>query len=439
MTEYKNRPLRVFLCHAKEDKAYIRKLYQLLNQNGIDSWLDEEKILPGQSWKSEISKAINNSDIIVVCLSKKSVTKEGFVQKEIKFALDKADEKPEDTIFIIPARLDECEVPYRLVEWQWVDLFRRSGISSLFESIISRAEQIGALVPDKSTLKLFLPINLPSVGVSAVEPKPGVDSQVKTRISRKPAKNPLPDGDEFTWANMVFKKIPAGQFIMGCNIANVLAADDEGPIHNIVIPYDYWIGRFPITNQHFAEFVSWSHYNFKWADGWKKKARHPVVAGHWEDVMAYIKWLNEFEFFSKDLPDGFCFRLPTEAEWEKAARGTDGRTWPWGNEFGRKCNSSEIYIRDTTECGAYSPEGDSIYGVGDMAGNVLEWTQSIYRPYPYLIAQDPDDLEASGQRVLRGGYYDSNYCDVRTTARFLASNYPYPVGFRLVVVPYNRR
>src|SRR5688572_509318 len=121
MTDTK-RP-HVFLCHASEDKPAVRKLYERLVKDGIDAWLDEEKLLPGQDWKHEISKAVKNSDAIIVFLSSHSVKKAGFVQKEIKLALDIAQEKPQGTIYFIPARLDESPVPDSLSEYQWVDLF----------------------------------------------------------------------------------------------------------------------------------------------------------------------------------------------------------------------------------------------------------------------------------------------------------------------------
>jgi hypothetical protein len=88
MAELSNRPLRVFLCHASGDKPKVRELYRRLLAEGLDVWLDEAKLLPGQNWRVEIPKAVRNSDVVIVCLSKGSVSKEGYVQKEIKFALD---------------------------------------------------------------------------------------------------------------------------------------------------------------------------------------------------------------------------------------------------------------------------------------------------------------------------------------------------------------
>ncbi len=142
------RKLRVFLCHSSQDKPIVRELYRRLNAEGwIDPWLDEEKLLPGQDWRQEIPQVVHNSDVVVVCLSKNSINKSGFVQKEIKLALDVADEKPDGAIFVIPARLEECEVPSRLSRWQWVNLifdgknFNRQEYERLLRSLQLLAER----------------------------------------------------------------------------------------------------------------------------------------------------------------------------------------------------------------------------------------------------------------------------------------------------------
>lgn len=118
------RKLRVFLCHSSTDKPIVRDLYQrLLSEPWLDPWLDEENLLPGQDWDMEIEKAVEAADVVLVCVSNNSVTKEGYVQRELKFALDVALEKPEGTIFIVPLRLDDCNLPRRLRTWQYVDYF----------------------------------------------------------------------------------------------------------------------------------------------------------------------------------------------------------------------------------------------------------------------------------------------------------------------------
>lgn len=137
-----NRRLKIFLCHSKDDKAKVKKLYRRLVADNFDAWLDEEKLMPGQDWDLEIRKAVRNSDTVVVCLSNSSTTKAGYIQKEIRFALDIADEKPEGTIFIIPARLEVCNVPDRINRFQWVDLFEKIGYSKLKESLHLRMDDL---------------------------------------------------------------------------------------------------------------------------------------------------------------------------------------------------------------------------------------------------------------------------------------------------------
>lgn len=144
MANIERRPLKVFLCHASGDKPYVRDLYKRLVREGIDAWLDQEKLLPGQDWRVEIPRAVQEADVVVICLSNKSITKEGYIQKEIKFALDSAEEKPDGTIFLIPARIEDCVVPEKLSRWQWVDLFEENGFVKLLRSLKLRADKVGA-------------------------------------------------------------------------------------------------------------------------------------------------------------------------------------------------------------------------------------------------------------------------------------------------------
>lgn len=146
-----NRRLNVFLCHAKEDKPTVRELYRQLTAEGwMDVWLDEENLFPGQEWDMEIEKAVEAADVVIVCLSSFSVSKEGYVQKEIRFVLNIADEKPEGTIFVVPLRLDDCQVPRRIRAWQYVDYFpkanQKRAYARLLESLKLRAGKIGISV-----------------------------------------------------------------------------------------------------------------------------------------------------------------------------------------------------------------------------------------------------------------------------------------------------
>jgi hypothetical protein len=186
MPESSNRPLRVFLCHASADKPAVRGLYTRLVSDGVDAWLDQEKLIPGQNWQVEIPKAVKNSDVVIVCISGKSVNKEGYVQKEIKFALDIADEKPEGTIFIIPARLEDCDTPDRLSMYHWVDLFSKDGYERLLRALTSRAEQIGATPPSKKAGLFSLPKATPKITLPEKIKKEPNQEPSKPRLNVNP-------------------------------------------------------------------------------------------------------------------------------------------------------------------------------------------------------------------------------------------------------------
>ena len=194
-------------------------------------------------------------------------------------------------------------------------------------------------------------------------------------------------------------RIPAGEFLMGSDPAqDEDAQDDEQPQHRVYVP-EYSIGKYPVTNEQYAAFVKATGYEASghWGKGEipSGKENHPEVYVFWDDAVAYCQWLSE--------ATGQNLRLPTEAEWEKAARGTDGRIYPWGNEWDpTRLNSLEGGPEDTMPVGHYSPGGDSPYGVADMAGNVWEWCT---------------DGNNDRARVLRGGAFNSNASWVRCATR----------------------
>lgn len=143
-----SRRLSIFLCHSSHDKQAIRNLHRRLLSDGFDPWLDEEKLLPGQDWEYEIPRAVRGSDVVIVFLSHSSINKTGYLQKEIKYALDVADEQLAGTIFLIPLKGEECPVPDRLRRWQWVNLFEDSGYERLKQSLNSRANELGLSAPN---------------------------------------------------------------------------------------------------------------------------------------------------------------------------------------------------------------------------------------------------------------------------------------------------
>jgi hypothetical protein len=136
---------RIFLCHAKEDKPRVKELYHQPKAAGYHPWLDEEDLLPGQDWELEIRHAIRGSDFFLACLSEKSVDKRGYVQKELKLGLDELDRMPEGNIYLIPVRLERCQVPERLQSRQWVDLFLSGGFERLRRALDFQSEEKPAI------------------------------------------------------------------------------------------------------------------------------------------------------------------------------------------------------------------------------------------------------------------------------------------------------
>lgn len=134
--------LKVFLCHSRDDKEHVRMLYMRLLALGCEPWLDTESLLPGQDWDNEIRKAIRNSHVFVACLSGSSVTKRGYVQKEIRFAIDVADEIPDGDIFVVPIKLEPCEAPESLSKWQWLNAYE-DGYDRLIASLAYQTEKLG--------------------------------------------------------------------------------------------------------------------------------------------------------------------------------------------------------------------------------------------------------------------------------------------------------
>jgi len=358
-----------------EHRWYI---YVRLLTDGIAPWLDEEDLLPGSDRQLEKLKAVRSSDVVIICLSRRAITKAGDVQKEIRDALDvagdvhkvwytlgaagdvqeeimyalgAADVRQGGAIFI-PLRLEKCEVPKRLSRWQPVDLFEETGYERLLRALRARAKSLGLAAGDRW-------------------------------------RNPK-DGKEMV-------RVPAGRFLYGKE-----KREAELP--------EFWIDKAPVTNAEYARFVAETGHeppeHWEGETPPKEIAGHPVTFVSWDDATAYAGWA-----------DG---RLPTEQEWEKAARGTDGREYPWGEWAEDRCNSKEAGIGGTTPVGQYSPQGDSPYGCVDMAGNVWEWTASEHE---------------QGGRVLRGGAFGNEGGGARCATRVGdAPDFRVLVnGFRVVV------
>lgn len=519
------RPLKVFLCHASGDKPKVRELYSYLKRRGVQPWLDAVDLLAGQNWQTEIPKALESSDTIIICLSKGSVDKAGYVQKEIKFALDKALEMPEGHIFIIPARFDECNVPYSLINYHWVDLFNDGGYEKLMESLKHQATQLQRTSiqtlklteaesltepyllntkkpvptsPTKSNLKakeqhrkLKTEYIVAIIGAAAIliaaligiSPQifkttipPGMTIVATTTVTQTstasllptqtlqpsltptasftptasstptasftPTLTPLPT--EITDSKGVLMRlIPEGKFTMGidpneasakCKKASpnancsVSIFENQSPAHSVYLD-NFYIDKFEVTNFHYQECViaekcnvplsvgSYLHDSYYDDPEFKN---YPVTNVNWYMANTYCQWRG--------------MRLPTEAEWEKAARGTDQRIYPWGNEFNgtflnycdENCKLGQAYkafndgAEDTSPVGNY-PQGISPYGVFDMAGNVAEWVSDSYQA-DYYATLTPDVInplgpEASDLKVIKGGAWNFGVPSLLTTTR----------------------
>ena len=211
-------------------------------------------------------------------------------------------------------------------------------------------------------------------------------------------------------------QVPAGAFVMGSDKGGEGVYDDETPAHSVHVD-GFEICRYPLTNFQYRAFLAANPGHEApedWTDGTYPagKACHPVVHISWEDAQAYAQWISQ--------ATGRTYRLPTEAEWEKAARGSDGCRYPWGDDFDKdRCNTREGGIEGTTPVGSY-PGGASPYGVMDMAGNVWEWCADWYDEDYYKSApeRNPEGPETGEYRVLRGGCWLAPRSRARCACRY---------------------
>ena len=523
MSETK-RPLKVFLCHASADKPAVLDLYKRLVADGVDAWLDAESLIAGQKWEVEIPKAIRDSDVVIVCLSEKSINKEGYVQREIKFALDIADEKPEGMIFIIPAKLEECKVPDRLSTYHWVELIEEEGYRRLMRALRMRADKIDVTlqVPNswlqshleepaqkialdskllqtqvrefvrlinsrflkKISPRIIIAIlaSLTFVIVAALKPeffsqppifstpsattiippsltfnhtlpaKTFTPSKTPTKtatlevmqtftpsitITQKSASATLSFPVEITDAKgvqMVY--VPSGSFTMGYG-----GVVNQGPTRKVFLS-SFYIDKYEVSEKMYAQCVQDEACEIPNAGVWrtidqyidaKVNDNFPVVHVNWEMAGKYCEWREA--------------RLPTEAEWEKAARGSGNSLFPWGSVYNgnvanlcdKNCESVSSNSDFNDGYGWLAPvdafsRGASSYGVYNMVGNVNEWVGDLYSTY-YIRDQltNPKGPTAttSNSHVIRGGAYNSDEWPLPVSiSRWLSSNGGKDIGFR---------
>lgn len=409
----------VFISHAREDKeAIARPLAEALRAKGLHVWYDEYTLSLGDRLRRSIDQGLARCRYGIVILSPHFFAKE-WPQKELD-GLVQRENRGEKVILPVWHNMDAEQIRrYSLQLADRIGVQSDAGLERVVAEVLRVAGRSNKepaegkeVVGDKET-------ELPWDGS-------GTASIVPASII----------GD--VWVldaplSMEFVRIPAGEFLMGSDPqVDQDAYDFEMPLHRVYLP-EYYIGRYPVTVEQYAAFAPATEIEMRRSQE-RERANHPVTRVSWHAALAFCRWLSE--------RSAQRIRLPSEAEWEKAARGTDGRLYPWGNRppNAQLCNH-DTFVIDTTEVACY-PAGTSPFGVLDMAGNVWEWTNTVWGAsgdsptykYPYNALDGREDFSAPGARVLRGGAFLSDARGVRCACR--SGNYPdfrfWNIGFRVV-------
>lgn len=372
-TETLRDPKMVFISHAHQDSDFAQRLAADLRDAGLRVWVAPDSIRPGEKWVEAINRGLDESGVLLAIMSPSAVASR-WVQAEIAAAIEL---ESKGSLRFVPVEFAPASLPVLWQAYQAVS-FRRDYNEGL-STLVSHLSGMEDLAPTEQ-------------------------SQNTTAKPQVAANRTVHD---HTGMEMVY--IPAGPFAYGASTEDSMAYSDERPMRNIELP-EYWISRYPVTNRQYAQFVVATGHRapIHWKNNKPspQSLDHPVVNVVWESAEAFCRWAG--------------LRLVTEHEWEKAARGLDGRVFPWGNQLPslNMCNF-DFNVGDTTPVGLYSPAGDSPFGCGDMAGNVWEWTDSWY------------DAEGVA-RVLRGGSWETSATSCRVTRREIGvpSQAVATVGFR---------
>ncbi|MEN9424690.1 MAG: hypothetical protein RL122_2073 [Pseudomonadota bacterium] len=394
---------QVFISYARDggvSEQAATALHEQLVQAGIATFRDVENIDPGSHWAAVIEQQLLASQLMVVVVSKPALDPQRWVMRECLFAANKR-------IPIIPVLVERVDLPLWLMHINALDFTQTQywGRLLLAVSKYIAVEPVMATVPlaqpapkpqqlleaERLLQELQNPQVLPprrfEIGnrLNAIgDPRPGVGLDA----------NGLPDID---WV-----KIPAGEFIY-----------QDGRRLRLG---DYQMSRYPVTNQQFQAFEKAGGYKTdEWWDGLQKpdslpshfwtEGNRPVESVDWYESIAFCRWLS-----AKTDQE---IRLPTEQEWEKAARGIDGWKYPWGNEFKSEYLNAECKLDGISAVGLY-PQGQSPYGLMDMAGNVWEWCLNKHKE-PQMITPD----FSGAYRVLCGGSWRSDAQLVCSASRSL--------------------
>jgi formylglycine-generating enzyme required for sulfatase activity len=371
----------IFISYASQDRDRIGALVEALEARGWSVFWDTA-LLPGETWLGKISSELDAARCVVVVWSKGSIGSH-WVHEE-------AGEGQRRKI-LVPAMIDPVTIPLGFRSFQAANLVGWNG-----------AAGHGELEKMLRAIERHVPLAAKAVaavaGGSVVLPAPSEDNLVT---------------------------IPAGTFWMGAQKTDKngrnydpQAEDRESPVHQVTFK-DFRIARFPVTVREFAGFQEdggyqveryWSAGGFGivgWPDNWDdqlKNPQRPVVGVSWFEASAYCAWAG--------------LRLPTEAEWERVARGPHSTRYPWGNEppLDESRANYNRKIGHPTPAGQY-PAGRSVEGVDDLLGNVWEWCSDWYADYREGSQVNPAGPEKGGWRVLRGGCLFVNPRCVRVSFR----------------------
>lgn len=429
-----------FISHAHADNALCDRYAAALQQRGVDVWYDRHNIQGGQRLGKEIETQLERRSALVVLLTPASVASY-WVDMEVSAFRDLAAHDP--SRLLLPVRIADCPVPLLMRGLFWID-----ALSLPFEQAI---DTIAAALVQPGAAPVSAPPS-PSPAVPAASSLPAQPGPAPVPAAATPALHLTPTslytlgfrGYSIAGVECVLPPIcpvPGGVFTMGSDTAyDKDAFDDETPQYPMRVD-GFSIGQHPVTVAEYACAVRANavrepptrEYSGKKTDWQTQLAHldHPVVCVSWENAVAYTRWLAS--------ATGQPWRLPTEAEWEKMARWDaprgHSRIYPWGDTFDRtRCNTRESGIGTTTPVGCY-PTGASPYQAQDMAGNVWEWTSSLYKPYAYNQSDGREVQASTEDRVLRGGSwgYDRLYSRAACRGRLRPVVFAGNGGFRLVV------